>query len=162
MKNNEQESHHHLEGKAWNLSLKYLSRAQKSRQEILNYLAKKGYPKSINEKVVQRLEKALLIDDKKYAYAFVEEKTSNSNNPIGPAKLRYELYQKGIAREIIDETLSCLTEAQERELIERAIMRKHGCLDNIDLREKQKLAAYLQRKGFNLELIIIVLDLHDV
>ena len=87
---------------------KYLDRLLKTRLrsqfEIEQKLKQKKYlPKEI-QKAIEVLKKDNLINDKRFAYAFVHDR--EILNPRGKRLLALELRHKGITSEIIEEVLS--------------------------------------------------------
>ncbi|MBN2644899.1 MAG: RecX family transcriptional regulator [Desulfuromonadaceae bacterium] len=66
--------------------------------------------------------------------------------------LRLRLRQEGFADQAIDQALEhCAGASREHEVLEQLVSRRCGTLENIrhDARQKRRLMAYLQRRGFS-------------
>jgi len=130
---------------------KYLDRLLKTRLrsqfEIEQKLKQKKYlPKEI-QKAIEVLKKDNLINDKRFAYAFVHDR--EILNPRGKRLLALELRHKGITSEIIEEVLS-FDDRHELELACQALGRKKRSYQNLDQFErKKKLLGFLSRRGFS-------------
>ena len=134
-------------------ALSYLSYGLKSSKEVKDYLAKKKYSTSIQEKVVEQFIKTGLIDDLYYAKAFTRDKLKL--NHYGPIRIQMELKKKGIDEAFIDETLK---EVSKEILIETAyeasIKKIHSLKNKSNFQKKQKIYQFLSYKGFDYETIM--------
>lgn len=97
----------------------------------------------LSEMVTKRLMERGYVDDVKFARYYVENRFVKKG--ASERRLRQELMQKGVAREIIDEVLEG-SERNERDEIRKMILRKRARYDD------EKLIAYLCRQGFSYEL----------
>ncbi|MGD8904204.1 MAG: RecX family transcriptional regulator [Anaerolineae bacterium] len=133
---------------AYERTLNYLSYRPRSRAEVERYLQKRGLLEDQIAPVVQRLERAGLLDDEAFARYWVENR--ERHRPRGPRALRYELRQKGIANRTIDRALVSLDVSDSAY---RSARRKARQLAHLD-RETfmKKLVAYLARRGFDYEI----------
>src|SRR3989344_6757140 len=94
----------------YNLSLRFLSYRPRSEKEIIDYLKKKsssvktseGQEKLI-ESIIKKLKEYKFIDDVEFAKFWIEQRTKFKHKPI--RVIEYELKQKGINKEIIDDVL---------------------------------------------------------
>jgi regulatory protein len=126
-------------------ALKYLSYRQRSEAEVRANLQGHDYPDEDINDVLDRLRHSGLVDDLRFAQAWVENR--NELRPRGRRALVYELRQKGIADSIIDQTLETLDEEQ---LAYRAARKRATRWDQLELFDFQKkMNAYLSRRGFN-------------
>ena len=130
---------------------KYLDRLLKirlrSQFEIEQKLKQKKYLSEEIEKAIEILKKDNLIDDKRFAYAWVHNREILS--PRGKRLLALELRQKGIVPEIIDEVLF-FDDQYELELARQALKGKQRSYQNLDeFERKRKLLAFLSRRGFS-------------
>lgn len=130
---------------------RYLDRLLKirlrSQFELEQKLKRKKYLPEEIESAIKKLKKVNLIDDKRFAYAFVHDR--EILNPRGKRLLALELRQKGIASEIIEEVLS-FDDQYELELACQALNRKKRSYQDLDgFKRKQKLLAFLSRRGFS-------------
>ena len=136
-------------------ALRFLSFRPRSESEVRRYLKKKLSKRAVDttdivDTVVQRLIRLGYVDDKEFAKWWIEQR--QTHNPRGARLIKSELYQKGIAQEIIDQVLP---EDGEGE-VGRALKAAKKKLRSYDLKSwesKQKMSQYLARRGFDWEVI---------
>lgn len=134
--------------KAYSHALRYLGFRARSRQELEQYLAEKGYSEPVVTATIQRLLDQEYLDDEAFARWWLENR--GQFRPRSQRALRYELKQKGIANEVI-ETL--LTGLDEEEMAWAAVSPKLAQWQNFDEDNlKQKVLGFLSRRGFNYEI----------
>lgn len=85
---------------AWARALHFLSFRSRSRQEMAQYLQKKGYESAAADQVIDRLTDEGFLDDARFAQDWIENR--NALRPRGERLLRRELQQKGLAEEVIE------------------------------------------------------------
>ncbi|MFN3344445.1 MAG: regulatory protein RecX [Chloroherpetonaceae bacterium] len=129
-----------------------LARRIHSEKEVRDKLRKKKFPAEIIEKVIARLYEMNLLNDSQFASALVRDRLKRT--PIGKSALKSKLFQKGIAKEMIDEVLS-ETDLNSEELCTKAAERKLKTLakEPDAQKRKQKLVQFLMRRGFEWETI---------
>lgn len=89
------------------------------------------------------------IDDARYAKNY----TASRSGSMSKSEIRQKLLLKGIDKELIDEQLAEYGRdgnETEKELIRRLMLKKCRELPLSDYQEKNKLFAYLYRKGFTI------------
>ncbi|MGB8956662.1 MAG: RecX family transcriptional regulator, partial [Tumebacillaceae bacterium] len=79
--------------KARDLAAKYLTARMRTRKQVSDYLAGKGYDEDVVAATVEWLAGYGYLDDGEYAKKFVEGRVKS--RPRGRAMLRWELQQKG-------------------------------------------------------------------
>ena len=84
------------------------------------------------------------VDDGKYACKYIEAMRSRKSR----RQIEQELYQKGVDKELIQEAFEVAGEVPEEEQIARWMEQRHYNPESADLKEKQKMYAFLARKGF--------------
>lgn len=135
---------------AFQKAIKLLDYRPRTGKEIRQKLQQKGFEPGQIEQVVERLTSAHLIQDDKFAASWVESR--NQFRPSSQRVLRYELRNKGIDEEIIDEALQGSVE--DLELAQRAAQKMVRRLANLDWQEfRKKLSAFLARRGFSYEIV---------
>ncbi|MCD8158882.1 MAG: RecX family transcriptional regulator [Clostridiales bacterium] len=134
--------------KARDTALRFLGYRMRSWREIDDRLKRGEFPEDIRERVIAFLEEYGYIDDRAFAKAYIDEKRRLKG--YGGIRLKQELYQKGISREIIDELSDELSE-DNIETIKKAIDKKLKGNTVSDRKELQRLYGYLMRKGFSYE-----------
>ena len=93
------------------------------------------------------------LDDRRYAEHYIEWKKQGK----GKARLKMELVQKGISREIIEEVLESTDFGETREMIRQIILKKRKTDIPMNEKEKQRLYGFLMRKGFSSSDILAVM-----
>jgi regulatory protein len=133
--------------KAYAQALRYLSFRARSRQEMASHLNQKGYSPEVVAITTARLVDEGYLDDEAFARFWLEDR--ERFRPRGRQALRYELRQKGIADELIDNLVSNL---DEDELAWAAVERKVVQWQNLGEKDfKKKIVGFLSRRGFNYE-----------
>ena len=87
------------------------------------------------------------VDDGRYACKYIEAMQSRKSR----RQIEQELYQKGVDRELIQEAFEETGEVPEEEQIARWMEKRNFHPEEADLKEKQRMYAYLARKGFRAE-----------
>ena len=87
------------------------------------------------------------VDDGRYACKYIEAMQSRKSR----RQIEQELYQKGVDRELIQEAFEETGEVPEEEQIARWMEKRNFHLEEADLKEKQRMYAFLARKGFRAE-----------
>jgi regulatory protein len=135
--------------KTYDRALRFLSYRPRSEAEVRRYLQGKAVSPAIEEEVIERLTRAKLLDDLAFARYWVESR--ESFNPRGLRMLRYELRQKGLGDETIAQALTDLDEEKGAYRVALRRGRRLAHLDQVSFR--QKLGAYLLRRGFPYEVV---------
>ena len=137
-------------GKIYQRALEWVLVRPRSVKELRDYVARRlkasssdTLPRRLGDEVVRRLVDKGHVDDAKFAQYFVENRFVKKG--ISERRLRLELQQKGVSREIIDEVLSG-SERSEEDEIRKIIARKRARYTD------EKLIQYLCRQGFRYEL----------
>lgn len=141
--------------KAINSAVKYLSYRQRSIKEMTDYLNRKGYDRLIVEKTLNYLLDKNYLNDSEFAQSFIKDKSYL--NKYGINKIRYELLNKGVSKEIIAKTLTFDSDEEFDNAMELAIKKlksyKNQDRDSI----YRKLGGFLQRKGYQYDTVKRVL-----
>ncbi len=130
--------------RATDRAVRLLARRPHSEAELRRYLARKNTPDAVIEAALAKLQRLGYVDDRAFAAYWVENR--ERFRPRGIRALRYELRQKGIAADVIEETLQDFDpQASARRAAQTYARRLH----NLTRREaRNKLAGFLQRRGF--------------
>ena len=146
-----------LLSKAKERALNLLSYRSRSRTELARRLGRAGYDEDIVEETLSRLENAGLVDDAQFSQGWVNSRVSVKG--LGKARVRWELRQKGVASEVVEEALSSVEPEEERELAADAARRRWEKDNDPDLRAKRRrVASFLQRQGFDWQTVSEVLE----
>jgi regulatory protein len=141
---------------AYELALNFLSYRPRSTVEVQRRLAEKGWDEHTVEEVVTRLSRSGLLDDESFVRYWVENR--DTHRPRGCRALRYELLQKGVANRLIDAELADYDEgdAAYRAASAQATKLVRQSEDTDIVREK--LLAFLHRRGFSFDTARDALD----
>ena len=139
-------------------ALQLLGYRARSRKELQQRLARKGYEPELIEEALDLLERSGLINDAEFSQEWVRARTGG--RPMGRTRIAAELRQKGVDRELIDEALERVDPDQELGLALRVGRQKIEQLHGEDPPTlKRKLSAALVRRGFGWEISAKVLDI---
>lgn len=140
------------EQQAVDRALNFLSFRPRSRAEVRRYLQRKETPPYIIDAALERLDRLDFVNDRAFVEFWVENR--DKFNPRGARALKNELRMKGVERDIVDELVD---QEQDEELALRAARKKAASLahtPDIDYQTfRNKLGAFLQRRGFGYEVV---------
>lgn len=110
------------------------------------------YPEEVIAEAILYVKSFHYVDDLQYAVDYITY--HETAKPM--AKLREELLRKGISKDTFEAAVEAWKElggdADESEMIHRLLAKKNYHED-MDIKEKQRIYAYLLRKGFSMETI---------
>ena len=141
--------------KALNRAYFFLKFRLRSKKEMVDYLTKKAkrykWDESVIEAAVKELEELDLIDDKKFMEWFVEQKSVLKPKAVFVLKRSLRLY--GIDQNLIDDYFE-KNKFNEEEMAKKSLGTRWERWKVLS-REKrfQKIASYLQRRGFSYDII---------
>lgn len=134
----------------YNRTLNYLSFRPRSKKEIEAFLEKNKVPLSIQQKIIQKLEKYAFINDEVFARWFVD----NQAKPKGKRRLEQELKLKGINKAIIEEVLKGQSIEDELQAAERLLSKKMSQWNHLPKEKRyQRMVSLLSRRGYDWSLI---------
>lgn len=142
--------------KAYGLALMYAARRLRSRYEFTDYLRRKGYDAELSGQIMEKLEKLGLIDDAKFARAWVNDR--RLLKPVSQRRLTQELRQKRIDGDTIEQVLAEDT-ADELVVLRELVARRRR---QTKYQDNLKLMQYLARQGFSYDDIKTVLNEEEV
>lgn len=130
-----------------------LERTDKTEAQLRRKLEESEYPKEAVESAIAYVTSYGYLDDRRYAEHYIEWKKQGK----GKARLKMELVQKGISREIIEEVLESTDFGETKEMIRQIILKKRKTDIPMNEKEKQRLYGFLMRKGFSSSDILAVM-----
>ncbi|MGZ9584561.1 regulatory protein RecX [Paenibacillus marinisediminis] len=136
--------------RAYVQSLKYLQHKPRTRSEIAKYLLQKAYDEGIIAQVLDQLEREWLVDDAAYAEQWMEQRVTRHHK--GRRWVQHELKQKGVHERHIANAMSALDPDQEWASALAAAKKKWRQTSGETPLRRQKVAAYLARRGYPMEL----------
>lgn len=146
--------------KLFDKALNLLGHRPRSRQEVRNKLWQKIRNLKIQkelrgdliERTLDQLEERGYLDDKEFAKWWVKERIRA--RPRGKLLLRSELFEKGVERKVIDQILNEYSQKDEVSWATQLTKRRGSRYENLEQQEKkEKVTAYLHRRGFTWEVI---------
>lgn len=137
--------------------MRLCSRAEKSSGDALRLMRTWGVPEGERQGVLDRLVAQRFIDDRRYAEAYVREKSQLSG--WGARKIAMQLRQKGINGSIISAVLATLDGDDMRQRLKMRMERKLRTVKattEYDLRGK--LLRHALSAGYDYDLAVEVID----
>ena len=124
---------------------------------LLKYVSSEEVIQSVRVKVIDKLNQLELLNDFQYAKDYLNEKV-NSSRPVGPEAVKKFLYRKGVSSEIIKSVVSDFSKQDEKEAIEKLLVRKMGTLTKRDIKNKNRITKFLLYKGFTPKVVFPAVD----
>lgn len=124
----------------------------RSEAELLARLKQKGFSPELSQETVDFLKEKKFIDDRVFARSWV---ASRLKRPYGLRKIKQELTQKGLAKEIIQSSIVCAKENyNESQIVSQLAQQRFSRIKNVEpLKAKSRVYAYLIRRGFASDLV---------
>lgn len=140
---------------ALELAYGYLNRRDRTQAEVRRWLGRADTESSAVEEVIRTLLEQRFLDDVRYARLFAEDKRELEQ--WGNDRIRRTLLERGISRELIDETLAA--ESSQTEL-ERALelLRRRFPLPPRARRDRDRALGMMLRKGYDRDLALDALS----
>jgi len=133
-------------------ALKLLGYRSRSANELERRLKKKGYEDEIVRDVLASLTRVDLLSDERFTADWIRSRMASK--PMGRTMLRWELRQKGIAPELIEEALEEIDEEREFKAALALAEKKASKAAGGDAKaERRRLADFLRRRGFAWETV---------
>jgi regulatory protein len=138
------------EDEAFEKACGYLSYRQRTEQEILRYLDKRGYG-DVRDEVVSRLTRAGLINDRVFAETWVSERAGDRG--YGRRRLMNELLRLGVDKTLVAEVIEAkYPEEQEESRALSIASRQWPRVSGKTPRDRgRKLYSFLLRRGFDMQ-----------
>ena len=130
-----------------------------TRTQLKDKLLQGGYPEQIADIAVDYVVSYRYVDDEQYVRDFIEYNREKKSRRI----IQLDLMNKGIPEQLFQDIWEDMAgddeEAIEREQIIYWVNKKHFCSQEATFEEKQKMMAFLYRKGFSINNIRSILSL---
>jgi regulatory protein len=130
--------------KLYNQALRYVALRPRTRWEIETYLKRKDASPPLLNQILNKLSNIDLIDDEKFAKAFVNDRLLL--RPTSRRKLILELRKKHVDDEIIQKVMGEHGPVEEDSALKSLIERKRR---QTKYQDDLKLMQYLARQGFS-------------
>jgi regulatory protein len=125
-------------------AVSYLARRDPSALELSRKLKKSGFDEFEIEDSLAKLQQAGLQSDRRYAESFVN---SRINRGYGSVRIRMELKERGVASDIITDSLQ-QAEIDWFALAAEVRSKRFGEHDPEDFKDRAKQQRFLQYRGF--------------
>ncbi len=139
---------------AYQRALRLLERRPHTRAEICQNLQKHGIAEDIITYVLERLQTNGLLNDVLFAQTWVEQR--RAFHPRSRRALAFELRQRGITPQVIEESLEDTNDEEAAYLVARKQSRRYQALEWTEFR--QRMYAFLVRRGFRYEVCAPVIQ----
>jgi len=124
--------------------------------ELVQRLQLKKIPEETIKEVISFLKEKRFIDDNVFAKAWID---SRLKRPLGLRRIKQELRQKGVDKEIIEAQTAKVKDYSEVETVLDLAKARLNRLKGIDqLSAKRRVYAFLLRRGFSPEIVIDTLN----
>lgn len=127
----------------------------RSEKEIHDKLRHRGFTQETIAETINYFKQLRLIDDHQFARKWIAARLSLLQ-PFGIHRIRFELKEKGIAPEAIDEAWAQATvNYSEGDVVGRLAQRQLAKYLHMDsMKRRQRVYGYLLRRGFNPQVIL--------
>lgn len=133
-----------------------LEKRDYSEYKLREKLNEGGYPKQVIDTALEYVCSYGYVDDTRYAVSYINYASSSKSKK----QIEQELLKKGISKTDIEKAYeeASVDLEPEEELIKTLLHKKHYDDMEQTYENKQKMIAFLYRKGFNLDKIYKVLE----
>lgn len=126
--------------------------------QIREKLAQGLYPQESIDLAIEYVKSYRYVDDRRFAEEYIENQQDKKSRRV----IEMDLLRKGISKDMIEAAFFSQAErgnGPDEEALARQWMKKrHFAVQNADYEERQKMAAFLYRKGIGSETIRKVLS----
>lgn len=142
-------------------SMNLLKSRTYTEKQLRDKLRQGEYPQNIVNEAVDYVKSYGYIDDRKYAEDYIIYNMENKSRK----RMEQDLYIKGIDKKIMQEVMEEILQdgntMNEMVMAQRLLRKKNYDPNTAEIKEKQKLSAFLYRKGFTAETIrsVLLLDI---
>lgn len=126
-------------------ALTHISASPKTRKQITDFLAKKGYVGAVIDYVMERLDYYGYADDGQYCRAYIESVSHKSKRAI-----EAELLKRGVDRATVEEELSDYSDDEEEVLL---LLQKYLRGKDLSMENIYKGCRYLISKGYDYDTV---------
>ena len=139
-------------------ALNYASYKPRTKFQVKNKLKEKGFNSPEIQIAIDFLTEFKLLNDEKYARTFIKDYLLRK--PCGKAKLKQELYKRGIPKNLIEDSINkYFPENDTMNLAKKASEKKLRTISYKPIdKQKKSLISFLQRQGFQWDIIKEILD----
>lgn len=128
----------------------------RSEKELWDKLKPKGFSPQTIAQVIQYFKDIDLVDDRQFARKWIFARLAK---PFGSGRIRFELKEKGVDPEIIEEELKeAAKDYSEMDIVSELAQRRAAIYKGLAKEKiRQRLYGYLLRRGFNPQTVMKVI-----
>jgi len=143
--------------RAKTIAFQFLKIRNRSEKEIRTQLLKKKISSEIIDQTIPYLKNSELINDRQFARDWIAMRLQK---PMGRRRIFFELKQKGISEEILEEETKVVPREEGEERIVETLARKRlERYKNLDeTKQKRRVFEYLARRGFEVDTVKKVVE----
>jgi regulatory protein len=143
--------------RALKLAYAYLNRRERTEAEVRRHLEARGIEHLAAAGATATLREQGYLDDVRFARLFAQDK--RHLDQWGSERIRRTLIERGLDRELVDETLSQTPPEDELERARTLLRRRFPSLP-LDPRDRERALGVLLRKGYDSDLALEVIAGH--
>ena len=129
-------------------ALNLLSYRSRSANEVRRRLLLKGYAEDVVDEALLALSQVDLINDERFSRDWVAGRLEQK--PMGKVRIAWELRQKGVAQDLVEQAVETVDSETEYELALGLVQRKiRHSGSGVSYDERRRLAQFLRRRGFS-------------
>lgn len=137
--------------KVYDRALNLLAFRARSSAELARTLVRKGEPKALVDRAVERLLEQGLLDDAAFAQSFTRAKVLGAQQ--SKRRVQQDLARRGVARTVSDAAIATVFEEEgvdQRDVVEQAARKKLRTLTKLEpVVRRRRLYAFLARRGYD-------------
>lgn len=146
------------ERNAFDQSLQYISYKDRTEYEVRKYLEQKEYREQVIEEVLTKLKYYHYIDDAKYLSNYYQ--ANQTGKAYGRIRVLQDLKNKRLDKTCLNQFYQLFTIENEQKCIHKQMQKVILKYQKLPVRKrKEKIKAFLMRKGFEFEVINGALEL---
>lgn len=146
--------------KVYDRALNMLAARGRASRELARLLVRKGEPKELVDRAVERLQAQGLLDDARFAESFTRSRVLGAKQ--SKRRVQQDLARKGVAREVTDAAVSAVFEEEQvdqRALVLEAARKKVRSLSKLEPEvRRRRLYGFLARRGYDGEDIRVAME----
>jgi regulatory protein len=137
--------------RALKLAYAYLNRRERTEAEVRRHLEARGVERVEAAAAIAALRDRGYLDDGRFARLFAQDK--RHLDEWGSERIRRTLLERGLDRDLVEETLG-QTQAEDELERARTLLRRRFPSLPLDRRERERALGVLLRKGFDSDLAL--------
>ncbi len=131
-------------------AMNLLQKKDYTKKQLTDKLSEGLYPSEVIEEAIKYVESYKYLDDERFARDYIAYHMSTRSRN----RIIQDLSSKGISKDVFMPVLEELYEEEgddsEMDQIRKLLQKKHYDPENTEFKDKQKIIAFLMRRGFNM------------